>query len=101
MLNTATSFPNIDSMKMLIAFLHCISEDLLQLIIKKHLKLSDMLHIDFKKETMLKIDITASQLLNFVNIVLPKSLFNTIIKNDQLPESLRGNKQLECLFSNR
>jgi hypothetical protein len=86
---------------MLVAFLHCIAEDLLHIIIKKHLKLNDIEQINFKSDSSIKVDTPAGQLLSFLNLILPKTLFNTIVKNQQLPEPLRNNKQLECLYSNR
>lgn len=86
---------------MLTAFLNSIAEELLQLIINKHLKLAEIQQINFKSDPSIKVSFTNESLLSFLDIVLPKTLFNTIVKSPQLPEALRGNKQLEILYSNR
>lgn len=84
----------LESQEMIITFIGCIAESLLQCIIKKHMKLKDIEQLSFKGESSMMVSTSATSLLSFLTCILPNTLFNIVLKSSQLPPSLRGNRQL-------
>lgn len=86
---------------MLVVFIDCIAEPLAQMIIRRHSKLTDIEQLNFKDKNSIKIAFSISNLITFLNLLLPDVLFNTVISRPYLPLALADRHQLECMYSNR
>lgn len=57
----------------------CIAEQLAQMIVRRHSKLADIEQLNFKDTNSIKIAFTISNLIAFLNLLLPHVLFNAVM----------------------
>jgi hypothetical protein len=87
---------------MLVVFMDCIAEPLAQMIVRRHVKLADMERLNFKDtSSSIKVAFTISNLITFLNLLLPHVLFNAVMSPPYLPLALADRQQFECMYSNR
>jgi hypothetical protein len=79
----------------------CIAEALAQMVVRRHVKLAEIEQLSFKDKTSLKVAFSTSNLIAFLNLLLPYTLFNAIVSRPHLPFPLADRPQLECMYSNR
>ena len=91
-----------DSLEELISYINFIAPDILKLVRKRdNLEESQGSARDSNEKYSLE-KIGADELLSFLNIALPKVLFNILLSNEMLPPELKKDHQsFECLFKNR
>jgi hypothetical protein len=97
--NDVSSF---NSLEEFIAYINFIAPDILKLIKRREGVEESQSNIKEGGEKYNLERIGAEELLSFLNVALPKVLFNILLSNEVLPPELKKDHQTyECLYKNR